>query len=168
MAKLQSNCTFAKAFTQKFGAVPFEDVFASYRVPAPAVWTWLEKFFGMHLQRASPYEDVFVDRLDSDVDDADVLTIRVRLVGDEQDEDTEVPARLATRDLHLKLIELGAMTRRAPPHVDWELRNFDFGYGAELHTTYNARASFRLSDCIAKKPAAQLDAEIVHALRRRK
>ena len=171
-----SPCTFVKAYVQRYGALPFDDVFRSGGTYGPEKWTWLEKFFGAAFAHVNPYEDLHLDSLHAEVPDEDTLEVELHLVGNEQDPDTEVPRYLSYRDVRNKLVELGAIERgttKKPARLtsDWQIREHDFGYGRTLYTTYVAYATFRLSACIpgwkpphpdehARKTPARLEREI--------
>ena len=146
--KIKNQCTFVLAFKRRFGNASFWE--ALHKNGKPVDWAWLENFFVNHLAAVSLYAAFGLDYFHADIDDADTLTIRARFLGEEQDPETEVPARLIHRELHNKLIELGAATTRKPAlplRVEWDMREVDLGYGRELHTVYEVRATFRLSDC---------------------
>jgi hypothetical protein len=154
----KSRCTFIHAFRRRFGTATFADVLTSSRWPPrsvdPAAWRWLEDFFERELQTAAQYsDDVSIDVFHAEVIDAGVLAVELRLIGDEQDPDTEVPARLAHNLLRAKLVEMGAATRGQAPAVHWYIKAVDVG-GAwanrPVHTIYDMRATFRLADCTAK------------------
>ncbi|HSX23308.1 MAG TPA: hypothetical protein VLE97_11095 [Gaiellaceae bacterium] len=152
-AKLKSQCTFQRAFRRRFGDASFWQ--ALHRGGKPGDWDWLERFFvDQIVSVAAPYVSFGLDYFHAEPSD-EVLTIRARFFGEEQEPDTEVPAQLIHRELRDKLMELGAATKRKPElplSVNWDIREVDLGYGRELHTVYEIHATFRLSDFRRESP----------------
>lgn len=136
------------------------DVLLHRYAKGPEFFTWLEDVMERVGSKAarSGLEQLGLNA--TYLDSEDPFTVSARYVGGSQDPDTEVPSHLSHNDIVRALAELGGKAS-----CDWQIREFDAGWGRTLHTVYECRATFSMKELPARvfgNPA--LEAAVDHAI----
>ena len=97
----------------------------------PQFRDWLGDWFQRIGNHASREGVLPLDRFDVEAEEK--IEVTGRYLGDPQDPDTEVPARLSDRELSQEFKMLGA----APNRVDWNIREVETSTGSDLLTVYD-------------------------------
>ena len=131
----------------------------------PEFLAWLDEVFeqvARKARRRSLEQWLDVDRVY--LDDEEPFVVSGRFLGDSQEPDTEVPARLSHGDLAKVLTQMGGK-----PSVHWEIREVPTALGRELHVVYSFRVTFPMKELVPEllgRPAinAAADAALTKAV----
>ena len=125
----------------------------------PEFLDWLDKVFEQVADETArqPFAEhaLMVDRIDLD---EEPFVVSGRFLGDTQDPDMEVPARLSNNAIATVLNQMGGK----PVTVNWNIREADDGVRRDLHTVYTFRATFPMKTLAVEmlgRPAVEAAAD---------